>query len=73
PCSFSVDRTRTEADSSGVRTSVAALHPRLGTWLADEAYFSRPGPRLADGVDLVRDLIGGRAPSAPMPVEQWGR
>jgi iron complex transport system substrate-binding protein len=71
PCSFSVERTRAELGSSKVRTELARLTPRAGVWLADEAYFSRPGPRLAAGVELVRDLLEGRAPRAPMPVVRW--
>jgi iron complex transport system substrate-binding protein len=71
PCSFSVPRTRAELAASPVRAQLARLAPRLGIWLADEAYFSRPGPRLAAGVELVRALLDGRAPPAPMPAERW--
>jgi iron complex transport system substrate-binding protein len=71
PCSFSVERTRRELMSAPHRSEVERVQPPLGLWLADEAYFSRPGPRLADGVALLRDLLEGRAPRAPMPVERW--
>jgi len=37
--------------------------------LADEAYFSRPGPRLADGVELLRHAVHGSLGSLPMPAE----
>jgi iron complex transport system substrate-binding protein len=69
PCSFSVDRTARELRDPQLRQSVEALAPRLGTFVADEAYFSRPGPRLADGIRLVRDLLRGGPTAAPMPVE----
>jgi iron complex transport system substrate-binding protein len=72
PCSFSVPRTRAELAGAPVRGGVTRLAPRAGIWLADEAYFSRPGPRLAAGVELVRDLLAGRTPRGPMPVERWG-
>ena len=72
PCSFPVERTATELKDSEAATILAAASPRLGVWLADEAFFSRPGPRLANGVELVRALsLGGAVPSAP-PVRRWG-
>ncbi len=72
PCSFGVPRTRREIAGAPEASHVLhALRPRLGVWLADEAYFSRPGPRLIDGVELIRDLLDGRAPRAPMPGERW--
>ncbi|MHB1435585.1 MAG: TroA family protein [Thermoplasmata archaeon] len=72
PCSFSVDRTRREiAGTPNVRAALDRIRPRWGTWLADEAYFSRPGPRLAEGVKLIRDLLRGARPSGALPVERW--
>jgi iron complex transport system substrate-binding protein len=71
PCSFSVDRTRTELRRSPVVESLTRLTPRCGIWIADEAYFSRPGPRLADGVDLIRHLLAADRWEPPMPVESW--
>lgn len=71
PCSFSVERSNRELERDpAVRASVRAVGPRLGSFVADEAYFSRPGPRLADGVELIRNLLAGEAPSGPMPVER---
>lgn len=69
PCSFSVERSREELRDPALRSAVEGVRPRLGTFVADEAYFSRPGPRLADGVDLVRNLLANRAWTPPMPVE----
>lgn len=71
PCSFSVARTTRELEVSPVRPMVERLRPPLGLWVADEAYFSRPGPRLADGVELLRELLSGASPTAPMPVQPW--
>jgi len=68
PCSFSVDRTGQELADPSLREALAELSPTLGTFVADEAYFSRPGPRLGEGVDLLRHLISREAWSAPMPV-----
>lgn len=68
PCSFSVARTQRELDNPWVASRVGTLAPRLGTFVADEAYFSRPGPRLADGIDLVRHLLTGDAWDPPMPI-----
>ena len=69
PCSFSVDRTTRELDTNPkLRAAIRSLGPRLGTFVADEAYFSRPGPRLADGIDLVRALLRGKGARGPMRV-----
>lgn len=68
PCSFSVDRTLVELRDRILRERVNRLVPRLGIYVADEAYFSRPGPRLKEGIRLVRDLVAGEHGSAPMPV-----
>jgi len=70
PCSFSVDRTSRELrEDAALLAKVRSVHAPLGTFLADEAYFSRPGPRLADGVDLVRTLLARGRPNGPMPVQ----
>jgi iron complex transport system substrate-binding protein len=69
PCSFSTARTRRELGDRALRESIETLDPALGTFLADEAYFSRPGPRLVDGVTLVRNLTNGTLGTPPMSVE----
>lgn len=72
PCSFSVERTELELDRPDLRQQLLlGGQPPLGTWVADEAYFSRPGPRLADGVELVRHLISREAWRPPMPARPW--
>jgi iron complex transport system substrate-binding protein len=71
PCSFTVPRTLSELAQPEVRRGVARLTPALGIYVADEAYFSRPGPRLAEGIRLVRDLLRELPPERPMPVERW--
>jgi len=69
PCSFSVERTREELQDPHLRREVGRCEPApRGTFVADEAYFSRPGPRLADGVELLRHLLEGGDWSPPMPV-----
>jgi len=70
PCSFSVPRTMRELEeSTELRRAVQAVRPRLGTFVADEAYFSRPGPRLAAGVELIQSLLERTLVRGPMPVE----
>ena len=69
PCSFTVSRTKRELESPALRAEVLATRPPLGIYVADEAYFSRPGPRLADGAELIRTLIERGPPGGPMPVE----
>lgn len=69
PCSFSVERTLREARAGPISAQVRAVLPRTPIWVADEAYFSRPGPRLVHGVELVRSLLGSDAPPAHAPLE----
>lgn len=71
PCSFSVARTARELSDSSLGDRLLGLGAERGVWLADEAYFSRPGPRLAHGVSLVRSLLEGGVASAPMPIQRW--
>jgi iron complex transport system substrate-binding protein len=69
PCSFTVERSRRELEDPRLRTALSEVHASRGVFVADEAYFSRPGPRLADGVDLIRNLLSGTAWQPPIPVE----
>lgn len=71
PCSFDLARTRREVAEPTVRSGLDGLDPSYGVWLADEAYFSRPGPRLSHGIALVRSLAAARTPSTPMPFAAW--
>lgn len=71
PCSFRVDRTLRELGDRRLAEAIARLRPRSGIYVADEAYFSRPGPRLADGVQLIDRLIRGAGPAPALPVERW--
>jgi iron complex transport system substrate-binding protein len=62
PCGFSVDRTMRELASlcqvPGVWSRAIASWPK--TFIVDAAsYFSRPGPRLVDGVELLAALFSG--------------
>jgi len=72
PCSFSVERSHRELARPALRSQALSARPPLGTYVADEAYFSRPGPRLAAGIELIRDLLRRVPPRAPMPVESVG-
>jgi iron complex transport system substrate-binding protein len=67
PCSFSVARTQRELGDPDLRSAIEAVRPARGVYVADEAYFSRPGPRLADGIDLIRHLLDRSEWTAPMP------
>ena len=71
PCSFSVPRTSRELANRSLAVTIARVAPRLGTFVADEAFFSRPGPRLAEGIRLIRALLDGRPEPMPMAVERW--
>ncbi|MCI4333235.1 MAG: cobalamin-binding protein [Thermoplasmata archaeon] len=71
PCSFSVARTARELSDSPWGNRLVGRGAERGVWLADEAYFSRPGPRLAHGISLVRSLLKGGVASPPMPIQRW--
>jgi iron complex transport system substrate-binding protein len=71
PCSYLVERTWREIQRSSLGERLRVQDLSLGIWVADEAYFSRPGPRLADGVELVRNLLGQVLPNGPLPVRRW--
>jgi iron complex transport system substrate-binding protein len=69
PCSFSVERTRSELACPRLRDEISGFETTSrGGFVADESYFSRPGPRLADGIDLVRHLLDQESWVPPMPV-----
>jgi iron complex transport system substrate-binding protein len=72
PCSFSLERSLRELNDPQIARAVRDVDPEQGTFVADEAYFSRPGPRLAEGIDLVRGLLRGATHGFPMPVDRWG-
>jgi iron complex transport system substrate-binding protein len=63
PCGFSLSRTiseltslcRTDAAVSGLLMSVPKLYA-----VDAGAYFSRPGPRLVDGLELMANVCSGR-------------
>lgn len=64
PCGFSVERTMSELtaliQSSSDWSHALASWPK--TFVVDAAsYFSRPGPRLVDGVELLAAIISGDA------------
>ncbi len=71
PCSFTVSRTRQELERAALEREVRRVAAPGGTYLADEAYFSRPGPRLAAGVRLIAELLRGSVRTSPMPVSAW--
>ncbi len=62
PCGFSLSRTVAEL------ATVCRTDPALSHWLTSApkmyavdagSYFSRPGPRLVDGLELMADICGG--------------
>jgi iron complex transport system substrate-binding protein len=68
PCGFDLDRTLTEVDADVLRDELLETPARReGKVFAVDAnaYFSRPGPRLADGVELLAHLLHPEAYSDP--------
>jgi iron complex transport system substrate-binding protein len=68
PCGFDLDRTLAETDPDVLRRELGETAARReGKVFAVDAnaYFSRPGPRLADGVELLAHLLHPEAYSDP--------
>jgi iron complex transport system substrate-binding protein len=68
PCGLDLDRTLAEIDVDALRANVLETTARrLGNVFAVDAnaYFSRPGPRLVDGVELLAHLLHAEAYSDP--------
>ncbi|NOS83398.1 MAG: cobalamin-binding protein [Nitrospira sp.] len=60
PCGFSVERTQTELLQLMGQSDQWTLSPELAaqTYLVDaSSYFSRPGPRLIDGIELLAAIL----------------
>ena len=60
PCGFSVERTQTELSQLMQQPGQWRLSPDLAqhTFLVDaSSYFSRPGPRLIDGIELLATIL----------------
>jgi iron complex transport system substrate-binding protein len=60
PCGYSIDRTRNEFRQAGpVQTAWQRAQASWSNmYLVDAgSYFSRPGPRLIDGVELLADIL----------------
>ena len=68
PCGFDLDRTLAEVDPDVLRREIGETPARReGRVFAVDAnaYFSRPGPRLVDGVELLAHLLHPEAYSDP--------
>lgn len=55
PCGYAAERAAHEARDHGPR--LAALEPRTVVAVDAAAYFSRPGPRLIDGLELLAHVL----------------
>jgi len=58
-CGFGVERAGRDLDALADAAALAALR-RAQVWLLDgNAYTSRPGPRVVDGAERIRDALEG--------------
>lgn len=55
PCGYDAERSAREA--RGQRERLAALRPERVVAVDAAAYFSRPGPRLVDGIELLAHVL----------------
>ena len=69
PCGYDADRALAEAHEYG--DELAALGARRIVAVDAAAYFSRPGPRLIAGLELLGHILHpDRLPDAPAPVHE---
>jgi iron complex transport system substrate-binding protein len=67
PCGYDADRAREEAEAYA--DELASLGARRIVAVDAAAYFSRPGPRLIEGLELLGHILHpDRLPDAPGPV-----
>jgi iron complex transport system substrate-binding protein len=73
PCGY--DAPRAHAEALAYAGELAALGARRVVAVNASAYFSRPGPRLIDGLELLAQILhpgalaAAGAPAAALPVE----
>jgi iron complex transport system substrate-binding protein len=61
-CGFSLDRSLREVEAAGARFDAL----RADTWVVDgNAFFSRPGPRLVDSVEIMAGILHPGAVDPP--------
>jgi iron complex transport system substrate-binding protein len=69
PCGYDADRALEEAESYA--DELASLGARRVVAVDAAAYFSRPGPRLVEGLELLGHILHpDRLPEAPAPVHE---
>jgi iron complex transport system substrate-binding protein len=69
PCGYDADRALAEAEEYA--DELASLGARRVVAVDAAAYFSRPGPRLVDGLELLGHILHpDRLPDAPGPVHE---
>ena len=75
-CGFDVARTQREAEGLTSRAEWRALPAvRAGRVYATDAssYFSRSGPRIVDGLEIMAAILHPDAASGPIPPGSWAR
>ena len=66
PCGYDLERAHEEAEAFG--DELAEIGARRVVAVDASAYFSRPGPRLVDGLELMGHLLHPeRLPESPVP------
>ena len=69
PCGYDADRALEEAEDYA--DELASLGARRVVAVDAAAYFSRPGPRLVEGLELLGHILHpDRLPEAPGPVHE---
>lgn len=67
PCGY--DAPRAHAEATGYRDQLAKLGAQRIVAVDASAYFSRPGPRLTDGIELLAHILHPQLPDTPAGAE----
>jgi iron complex transport system substrate-binding protein len=66
PCGYGLERAHEEAEAFG--DELAEIGARRVVAVDASSYFSRPGPRLVDGLELMAHILHpDRVPDSPVP------
>ena len=57
PCGFGVDRTMAEVEALRARGAWPSRLQGIPLVIADSCYFTRPGPRIVDGIELLASVL----------------
>lgn len=70
PCGYSIDRTVAEMNRLARQADWGGRLRRMPVYVVDSAYFTRPGPRVVDGIELLASLFHPTRVTSSLRVER---